>query len=452
MTDVNSTSTTEDAPLPNTDHNYARGTIPTMPEKSIDQNNVIVGNNGANWQTVSKRRSFDPLTRGQKKLRQENSPSCSIELQNSFDVLSSVNEPSMDADITSTKLSEPKPPPIFIPDVGNVQAMIRTFESIVSTDEFSYKCVNNNSVKILPKSADTYRRLVRKLNEGNVSFHTYQLKQERAYRVVLKNMHYSVDTAELKAALGQLGHTVRNITNVIQSSTKKPLSMFFIDLEPSSNNKDIFNVQYLLHAKITFEPPYKKKEIVQCKRCQQYGHTKSYCRHPFKCVKCGQDHDTSKCQKDNTTPAVCVLCGGDHPANYKGCSVYKNIQNRTYPQLRKRPESVKDAPATRSISPTQPPPPSYRPVRPNLSYAGAVNNVKVSSNNTTAPCGMATHNRNHETLSEHVHNLNENLNQSGSLSDMIEKSFARFESILTKQAEQISSLLNLLTTIVSRIK
>jgi hypothetical protein len=72
MTDLNSTSTTKDDPLPNTDHNYAGGTskIPTMPDKSIDQNNVIVGNNGAKWQTVSKRRCFDPLTRGQKKSRQ----------------------------------------------------------------------------------------------------------------------------------------------------------------------------------------------------------------------------------------------------------------------------------------------------------------------------------------------------------------------------------------------
>lgn len=44
-----------------------------------------------------------------------------------------------------------------------------------------------------------------------------------------------------------------------------PLSLFFVDLEPNSANKNIFNIEYLLNAKITFEPPLKKPDIVQCK-------------------------------------------------------------------------------------------------------------------------------------------------------------------------------------------
>lgn len=30
----------------------------------------------------------------------------------------------------------------------------------------------------------------------------------------------------------------------------------------------------------------------------------------------------------------CVLCDGNHPANYKGCIVYKQIQNKKFPKLR----------------------------------------------------------------------------------------------------------------------
>jgi hypothetical protein len=29
-------------------------------------------------------------------------------------------------------------------------------------------------------------------------------------------------------------------------------------------------------------------------------------------------------------PATCVLCKGDHPANYKGCTVYRNLVNIRY--------------------------------------------------------------------------------------------------------------------------
>lgn len=430
------TITTKDNLLPNTDHNYAKGSggISTSPEKSMGQNSTH--DSGANWQVVSKRRVCDPSTMGQKKSRQENSSTCSIELQNSFDILSSVHESGMDADVAPAKLSEPKPPPIFIPDVGNVQTMIRTFESVVSKDDFSYKCVNNNSVKILPKSADIYRRLVHKLEEANVSFHYYQLKQERAYRVVLKNMHYSVDTAELKAALGQLGHTVRNITNVIQSSTKKPLSMFFVDLEPSPNNKDIYNVQYLLHAKVTFEPPYKKKEIVQCKRCQQYGHTKSYCRHPFRCVKCGKDHDTSACDKDGSTPAVCVLCGGAHPANYKGCTVYKSIQSRSNTQLGRRTDKPK-AIVTRPSSPI------YRPIQPNLSYAEVTKHVDGGNNNAGDSQRTVITRTNENTANDLV--------TQDRLTNTINTFFDRFEKMFIEQSKQIGTLLDLLTTILKKV-
>jgi len=34
--------------------------------------------------------------------------------------------------------------------------------------------------------------------------------------------------------------------------------MFYVDLEPKENNKEIYNLQYLNNTKINVEPPYKK--------------------------------------------------------------------------------------------------------------------------------------------------------------------------------------------------
>ena len=39
----------------------------------------------------------------------------------------------------------------------------------------------------------------------------------------------------------------------------------------------IFDLHFLCNMKITFEAPRKKNSIVQCTRCQSYGHTKTYC-------------------------------------------------------------------------------------------------------------------------------------------------------------------------------
>ena len=60
-------------------------------------------------------------------------------------------------------------------------------------------------------------------------------------------------------------------------------------------------------------------------RCQQYGHTKSYCNRPFSCVKCGGNHNSKECTKRKDTPATCALCGGNHPANYRVYEHYHNI-------------------------------------------------------------------------------------------------------------------------------
>lgn len=408
------------------DHCYARQETNNETEQ-VSENSVDLDADDTNWQVFSKRRSLDSMpNRNKKKPKQGTHTSDELKLSNSFEVLNDLDKNNMDADVSTKIKSDPKPPPIFIPDVGNVQAMIRAFESVVSTDEFCYRCVNRNSVKILPKSADVYRKLVRKLNEGNVSFHTYQLKQDRAYRVVLKNMHYSVDVNDIKENLSQMGHTVRNITNVLHSYSKKPLSMFFIDLEPRSNNKDIFNIQYLLHAKIIFEPPHTKREIVQCKRCQQYGHTKGYCRHPFRCVKCGKDHDTTKCTKDKSSPAVCALCGGDHPANYKGCAVFKSIQKKSHPPLREKTNKSNGFKETTSDGT------SHSQSRPGLSYAEVAGNT-----------------RNNENVSAET--TNSNLKPSDDVTNTITKFLERFENLFMQQSKQIGALLDLLTTVLKKL-
>jgi len=36
---------------------------------------------------------------------------------------------------------------------------------------------------------------------------------------------------------------------------------------------------------------------------------------------------TTECQKQKETPPKCAQCSGEHTANYKGCTVYKDLQN-----------------------------------------------------------------------------------------------------------------------------
>lgn len=135
----------------------------------------------------------------------------------------------------------------------------------------------------------------------------------------------------MTAKLLSLGHQVRSVRNVVSRNTKEPLSMFFVDLDPQANNKEVYDINNIENAIITVEAPKTFDDIVQCFRCQQFGHTKSYCKKPFCCVKCGLGHATAECRKTINTPPQCVHCLKNHTANYKGCEIYRNlIARRSY--------------------------------------------------------------------------------------------------------------------------
>ena len=141
------------------------------------------------------------------------------------------------------------------------------------------------------------------------------------------------------------GHEVTNIWNVKKRVTEKPLPIHFIDIKPASNNKEIYNITTLLNTIVQFEAPHSKREIPQCMRCQQFGHTKNYCRNNPRCVKCAAQHITSECpRKAKDDNVQCVNCHEKHPANYRGCMVHKEIQQKNYPRLSERLTETRPTP------------------------------------------------------------------------------------------------------------
>jgi hypothetical protein len=83
------------------------------------------------------------------------------------------------------------------------------------------------------------------MRDNNIIHHTYQPKEERSYRAVIKYLHHSVDVQDLRDEISQQGHKVRNIIDAKHRVTEDPLNLFFIDLEPSNNNKDVYKLNRL---------------------------------------------------------------------------------------------------------------------------------------------------------------------------------------------------------------
>lgn len=251
-----------------------------------------------------------------------------IALHNRFNGLASSADEDNDeqsTNKTADKTKEYKPPPVFLKNIVSYPDMIKQIKAGIESENFYSKTMSNGSVKVSVLNSDTYRKLIKYLNENHVAYFTYQLKEEKPFRVVIRNIHHTVKPDEIKEALLQEGFETRNVVNVKNWRTKEPLPMFFVDLEPTENVKKIYELEYLLYTKIKIEPPRPRKEIVQCMRCQQFGHTKSYCTLPPVCVRCGGEHDNRTCPNEKNDTPKCGLCEGNHPANYRGCPAYKNL-------------------------------------------------------------------------------------------------------------------------------
>ena len=234
---------------------------------------------------------------------QTNPPASQVTTYNRFSILETTEDSKDTTEAVNRQHTQriPPPPPIFIDDVIDIHTMTKTIEKDISKEDYKLN-ISNIRVKILPTYSDANRKLTKLLKTLNANFHTYQLKLERPFHVVLRNIRHSIDLDELKFELSKRGHEVTNISNKRHRITKNPLSLFFIDIK-KSNNKQIYNINRLMNSIVKIEPPFVKKEIVQCKRCQRYGHTQKYCNHNFRCVKCAGSHSTDQCTKSPENPA-----------------------------------------------------------------------------------------------------------------------------------------------------
>jgi hypothetical protein len=59
---------------------------------------------------------------------------------------------------------------------------------------------------VQPTTSDSYRSITHALKQNRAEFHNFKPKEERNYRVVLKNMYYSINPDDIKAEIEKLGH------------------------------------------------------------------------------------------------------------------------------------------------------------------------------------------------------------------------------------------------------
>ncbi|KAF0751401.1 Uncharacterized protein FWK35_00030742 [Aphis craccivora] len=104
-------------------------------------------------------------------------------------------------------------------------------------------------------------------------------------------------------------------------------------------------------------------------------------RQPARCVRCGALHTSLACPNPQDAAPRFALCSGDHPSKNKGCSVYKDLQQRNKP---KKSNLLSDyASHKKNVQVSQPVvTPSTHPPDSSQTYAQA---TSFNPNNTIPP-------------------------------------------------------------------
>jgi len=150
---------------------------------------------------------------------------------------------------TPTVINPPNPPPIFIESEINFNNFIIKINELTKSSRFECKA-SSKGLRLQTFNSDSYRAVIKYLRDNEVPHHSFQNKEDKPYRVVIKNLHPSTDISYIKSELSALGFQARNINNARHRKSKLPLPIFFIDLEPVSTNSEIFKLTSLCFTKI----------------------------------------------------------------------------------------------------------------------------------------------------------------------------------------------------------
>ncbi|XP_054745830.1 probable serine/threonine-protein kinase DDB_G0275165 [Anastrepha obliqua] len=144
--------------------------------------------------------------------------------------------------ITTKPKYVPKQPPIYVQKVQVLGTLIKALNECIQNN-YELKVLKNNETKIQTKESTHYSATIKLLKERNTQYYTFRPKEEKGFKVILRNMHHSTDINDIKSELTEYGHDVTNIFNILKSDSKQPIPLFPLEIKTNSNSKDIY-IQY----------------------------------------------------------------------------------------------------------------------------------------------------------------------------------------------------------------
>lgn len=236
---------------------------------------------------------------------------------------SSVNSNNSDASSSPPSNSKNPFPPIFIDKVNCANKITTDIEKLTSCPPKVR--VNQENIRIRVDNLNDFKAINEYCIKNKVPAHSYDLPEERELKIVIRGLPIDMPEKDIFSHLMEFGFAPVHISRLRHRSQMKNMPLVLVRLPKTPKSQEIFQLAELSYFKIKIETLRRKQGSPQCYRCLGFFHNSRHCTRPFRCVKCGGNHQTNstECKKtDPNTPAKCALCGGPHPASYGGCPMH----------------------------------------------------------------------------------------------------------------------------------
>jgi DNA-binding response OmpR family regulator len=137
----------------------------------------------------------------------------------------------------SSEAAKPiEPPPIIINQVGDYNAI---YSYLNTKLDHNYKIIllNNGDLKLNVDTAYLYRTASKMLTEAQFKLCTYENKQTRPIRVVVKKLNSSCKPEKIIQELRQKGYHILDAVNILKWKTKEPLPILMLTFNRTDNIK-----------------------------------------------------------------------------------------------------------------------------------------------------------------------------------------------------------------------
>lgn len=243
-------------------------------------------------------------------------------------------EQQRELNVNTVSNNNKKIPPINICNI-ETKELISFLKNGLKIKEFKIKEFRNKKSLFLNTMND-YTKVRSYLENMKATFFTFTPKSIKNKTFLLKGLETDTSMDEIFTELCTHECDDLKFVKISQFSTKTSvkngykLPIFMVQISPESDINKLKQIRTLVYRIIQWEL-LRRPEITQCRNCQGFFHSASNCYLPAKCVKCNNSHEKGKCvlKEVQREELYCVLCKKfGHPASYKGCEVYRKLQEK----------------------------------------------------------------------------------------------------------------------------